>query len=508
MPNIPRHVRGPLEPNYLSKNIKDNTMNRIIKTAGPLFIILFSLSNCNDNLLESTAYGAPTSQEFWRNESDVVSAVNAIYEPLLQENYFGHFERTWDIQSDDMWRAGDHAEDQAIEYFTYDASNPKLIDTWKWRYEMISRANAVLINAPDVPMDDNIKKRSLGEAYFLRGFSYWRHYLVHGEVPIFVEEDVLAGSFNKPKSSLAEVEAQIESDFIKAAELLPASYQGDAENLGRVSQGTAYGFLTKFYVYTEQFAKAIEAGVHITENPDYTLAPNFEDNFKIESENNPEILFSMQYTANWTTDNTPQIYTVPRPWGGWDFREPIQDLIDEFEPNDPRLGYTVFQVGDMVDLGGDAGVQEYTADLSTSGFHFRKFASWKDGGLNADQNAPILRSADVYLLVAEAKIRSSQSGDSELNAVRERNGLDPISSATMADIIHERRVELAGENERHQDLMRWDKAGIIDIVQFYAVDRGPHKPGRTFHRPKHYYFPIPQREIDISNGVLIQNNNY
>jgi hypothetical protein len=483
-------------------------MKRIIKTAGSFLFIMLAYVQCDDNILESTAYGQVTDQTFWRNGDDVVSAVNAIYEPLLQENYFGHFERTWDIQSDDMWRAGDHGEDQSIEYFTYDPSNPKLIDTWKWRYEMISRANAVLINTPEVEMEQQLKNRSLGEAYFLRGFSYWRHYLVHGEVPIFVEEDVLEGNLNKPKSTLAEVAAQIESDFTKAAELLPVSYQSDPDNLGRVSQGTAYGFLAKFYVYTEQLQKAIAAGEQVTQNASYALAPSFEENFQIDTENNPEILFSMQYTNNWTTDNTPQIYTTPRPWGGWDFREPIQDLIDEFEPSDPRLAYTVFQVGDMVDLGGDAGVQEYTPDLSTSGFHFRKFASWKDGGLNADQNAPILRSSDVYLLVAEAKIRLGQNGDTELNAVRERNGLAPIMNATMDDIIHERRVELAGENERHQDLMRWDKAGIVDIVALYSQDRGPLKPARTFQKPKHYYFPIPQREIDISNGVLIQNENY
>ncbi len=483
-------------------------MKPIIKISAPLLVVMLVFTQCKDDFLDPTAYGQPTSQQFWRNGDDVVSAVNAIYEPLLQENYFGHFERTWDIQSDDMWRAGDHAEDQSIEYFTYDASNPKLIDTWKWRYEMISRANAVILNAPNVEMDQAIKNRSLGEAYFLRGFSYWRHYLVHGEVPIFLEADVVAGNINKPKATLAEVQAQVEADFLKAVELLPESYQSDATNLGRVSRGTAYGFLAKFYVYTEQFAKAIDAGTQVTGNAQYALADSFEDNFKIATENNPEILFSMQYKALWTTDNTPQIYTTPRPWGGWDFREPVQDLIDEFEPNDPRLGYTVFQVGDIVDLGGDPGVQEYTADLSTSGYHFKKFASWVDGGLNADQNAPILRSADVYLLVAEAKIRSGQNGDAELNAVRERNGLDPITNATMENIIHERRVELAGENERHQDLLRWDKADIIDIVAFYAINRGSLKPGRTFQRPKHYYFPIPQREIDLSNNVLVQNENY
>lgn len=482
--------------------------SRITKVLTLFSVMLMLFAQCDD-MLDSTAYGRVTTQQFWRNGDDVVSAVNAIYEPLLQEEYFGHWERTFDICSDDMWRAGDHGEDQAIEYFTYDADNPKLRPIWKWKYEMISRANAVLINAPDVNMDQAVKNRSLGEAYFLRGFSYWRHYLIHGEVPIFLEEDVIGGNLNKPKATQEEMEAQIESDFLRAAELLPASYAGDPENLGRVSRGTAYGFLAKLYLYTEQFAKAIQAGEQVTTNPAYALAPTFQENFSVEMENNAETLFAMQYKDGWTTDNTPQIYTTPRPWGGWDFREPIQDLIDEFETDDPRLGYTVFQVGDLVDLGGEEGVQEYTADLSQTGYHFRKFASWRTtGGLDAGQNAPILRASDVYLMVAEAKIRSGQNGDAEINAVRERNGLDPVSNADMSDIIHERRVELAGENERHQDLLRWDKANIVDIVSLYAADRGALKPGRTFVRPKHYYFPIPQREIDLSNGVLVQNENY
>lgn len=487
-------------------------LKRIIKTTTGTILALSAallLTRCSD-ILDTEAYAKVTPDVYWTTADNVVSAVNAIYEPLLQENYFGHFERTWDIQSDDMWRAGDHGEDQSIEEFSYDASNPKLIDTWKWRYEMISRANAVLIHEPDITIETNLKNRCLGEAYFLRGFSYWRHYLVHGEVPLILDEDVKAApsalKINKPKATLEQVAAQIESDFKKAAELLPKTY--DADNTGRVTQGTAYGFLCKFYVYTNELEKAIEAGVHITEDATYALAPSFEDNFKIATENNSEMLFSQQFTDGWTGDDTPEIYTTPRPWGGWDFREPIQDLIDEFEDGDPRLGYTVFQPGDMVDLGGEDGLTEYTADLSSTGYHFRKFASWKaEGGLDQGQNAPILRAADVYLLVAEAKIRLGQDGDAELNAVRTRNGLDAKDNATMADLMHERRVELAGENERHQDLMRWDKAGLVDIVALYNMNR-EHKDARTFVRPKHYYFPIPQREIDLSNGVLKQNENY
>ena len=133
---------------------------RVSRTVALFSVVLILFSQCND-VLESTSYGVVSTQQFWRNGDDVVLAVNAIYEPLLQEEYFGHWERTFDICSDDMWRAGDHGEDQSIEFFTYDADNPKLRPIWKWKYEMISRANAVLINAPKVTMDQDIKDRSM-----------------------------------------------------------------------------------------------------------------------------------------------------------------------------------------------------------------------------------------------------------------------------------------------------------------------------------------------------------
>jgi hypothetical protein len=120
----------------------------------------------------------------------------------------------------------------------------------------------------------------------------------------------------------------------------------------------------------------------------------------------------------------------------------------------------------------------------------------------------LLRTADIYLVVAEAKIRSGQNGDGEINAVRKRAGLPNVTNAAMSNLIHERRVELAGENERHIDLIRWDKANIVNIVAHYAINRGQWKPSRQFQRPKHYYFALPQRQIDLSNGVLIQNPNY
>ncbi len=460
---------------------------------------------CREDLLESTPYGLSTSADFWRNGEDVVAAVNAIYEPLRDHDFYGHSEHTFSIVEDDQWRAGDHSEDQSIEELTYDPSNPQLAAGWRSKYEMISRANAVLVNAPGVEMDEDLRNRSLGEAHFLRGFSYWRLHVIYGGTPIILEEDVLAGNFNKPKASIDEMRSQIESDLLRAIELLPVNH--GASEAGRVHRGTAYGLLTKLYVYQERWQDAIDSGEEVINGP-YPLAPSFLDNFRIETENNPEMLFSVQ-ALDVFASTAHRIYTTPRPWGGWDFHAPTQELVDEFEPADPRLDASLFLPGEMVDLGGDAGMQEYTTDLSQTGYHFQKFASWRtSGGLDGGQNVPILRSADVYLLVAEAKIRSGQNGDTELNAVRARVGLDPKTNATMEDIIHERRVELAGENQRYFDLLRWDKANIVDIVALLAEDRGNFNPPITFDRNKHYYFAIPQREIDVSNGILEQNDGF
>jgi hypothetical protein len=53
--------------------------------------------------------------------------------------------------------------------------------------------------------------------------------------------------------------------------------------------------------------------------------------------------------------------------------------------------------------------------------------------------------------------------DAEINAVRKRAGLPGIHGAGMKQLIHERRVELGGENNRFQDLLRWDKASVINL---------------------------------------------
>jgi hypothetical protein len=482
------------------------------------FIVLALLNSACKKALDLKQQGVYTSDNYFRNEVDAINAVNGIYSLLEEEDYIGHAECTFDVPSDDYWRSGDHGEDEGIENLTYDASNAAIRYPWKWRYEEVNRSTNCIINIPKITaISAAVKNRSMGEAYFLRAFGYWRLMIIHGDVPIITDDDYSKQTFNVAKSPIEEVRKQIESDLLKAVDLLPESYT-DADR-GRVSKGTALGLLTKLYMYWEKLPEAIATGQKVISNSHYALAAKYQDNFTRANESSTELLFSIQAVQS-VVQNDFTVYYIPRPWGGYGFSQPLQGLANEFEANDPRKTATLLTVGDKVDLGDGKGLTTFTADLSATGFAFKKYAVFNTeadgGGVDHTFAVPLLRSADIYLLVAEALIRTqgAGAGDALINQIRKRASplLPPVAGAGMTQLIHERRVELAGEGERHQDLMRWDKAKIVDIAAIYnrAVSKAPLDQSKTvtFVRPKNYYFPLPQVEIDKSKGILIQNPNF
>ena len=284
----------------------------------------------------------------------------------------------------------------------------------------------------------------------------------------------------------------------------------------------------------------------VINDANYTLAPNFTDNFTLGlQESNPELLFAV-WNKNQQIPNVPSSaisqYFTPRAWQGWGFHHPTQNFADEFEPKDSiRKQATLLAVGDsipnqtnLVTINAGDAYQMFTGmtgqstgrllpSMTTTGYYLRKYIAFlpdKSGGIDFDLKQPILRTSEVYLLVAEAKIRLTGpgSGDAEINTVRARVGLSPVSVADMPQLIHERRVELGGENNRWQDLLRWDKDKIINLDTIVGKSKlasplPPYNgaiviPSRVFIRPKHYFMPIPQEIIDESKGVIKQNSNY
>ena len=227
--------------------------NSRMKLDSVLMLLSFSvlavtfLSGCDEGVLDTTPYGQTTSDSFWRTATDAEAAINAVYHPLPSHDLYGHTEMTLiNIPSDDEFRAGDHGPHSDLENFTYDATHPYFDISWKNKYEIIQRTNDVLINVPEMEIDQNLKDRILGEAHFMRGFAYWTLAKLFAGVPLILEEDVLNGEYNKSRQSLENTYAQIEADFQEAANLLPSTHEGT--NIGRPNSGTAWGYLSMVYM--------------------------------------------------------------------------------------------------------------------------------------------------------------------------------------------------------------------------------------------------------------------
>ena len=235
----------------------------------------------------------------------------------------------------------------------------------------------------------------------------------------------------------------------------------------------------------------------------YDLSPNFEDVFKDGSqEGNLEIIYSIKFLA-------PDNATPMDQWyGDWIVVSPLQNLVDAFDPLDPRLEMTIFQ--DEVNFNGN--IHNPSNGLPT-GYGVKKFLS---PGLmpygystQSQQDWVLLRYADVLLMYAEAQnelVGPDQSVYDAIHEIRDRVSMADLPAELSkeemrAAIRLERRIEMAFEGLRYYDLKRWRIAdevlnNVTDGVLDYTFDE------------RFYQWPIPQSEIDKSQGILEQNQDY
>ncbi len=477
-------------------------------------IALITFWSCS-SILDQEPVGDRTDAAYWQSEQDMFDAIVGTYNKLNDRN-LGMHDLFFDNQSDDHFRAGDHSQDEDIETHNTNTDNYKILRTYYDKYEVISRAHGLIINGPKVKelgvISDASYNGLMGEAYFMRAWAYYRLLVIHGQVPIILEENVLENNYNIPKcDSPDDLRNLIISDLEKAVSMLPITYEP-----GRANRGAAWALLCLVHLdHAEDFGdsehlnKVIQYGEQVIAN--YPLAEDYESVFRLGNEDLPEFLFGMMNDAVWLNGRRMTKHRGPRPWGMYSFQEPLTNLVNEFEEGDDRKRVTIVSDGDSVWIGNKWDV--HTENLTQTGHSYYKYMSWRDDGeFISWANVPFLRVGETYMNVAEAKIRlnGAGDGDSEINDVRERAGLDPITGGDIDALMHESRCEEAGENMRYQNLLRWHKAGIINLETFFTPEKmySDDIGRKVWKAPKDFYQPLPQLELDNSNGVLVQNPNW
>ncbi len=496
---------------------------KTFKTVGLAAVVLL-MFGCQKDFLDLKPNNTITDENFYQTEADAVNATNAVYSPA-QGLYNGAAWQMLDIMSDNSDKGGGGANDGAEVYeldnFTLTSFNPMVNTYYTQCYQGIQRANIVLAKVPGISgMNEDIRKRCLGEARFLRGWYYYMLVRVFGDVPLYTVPITLAESYNIGRTSKTVVYDTIIGDFTQAAKLLPTSrYFGD--NAGRVNKWAALGMQASAYLTMGDKAKAAEKALEVINSGVYRLNSYYGDNFNVDKENGPESLFEIQYRnggQQWNfygQGNVINCFFGPRAQNivqssGYGFNVPTNEFVSNYERDGSgriidtmRRNVTLWAPGDKF----GSYTQPSSLEGSPSGYNVRKYfvpatnTNADAGGWSCAINVPVLRYAEVLLIAAEAL--GSGAGERYANDVRSRARLGPMPGGLSASdyleaIYRERRIELAFECNRWFDLLRHPDPTYM-VRKMQATGRNAQE--------KHKLMPLPQTERD-KNPNLSQNPGY
>lgn len=436
------------------------------------------------------------------------------------------------IRSDDADKGSTPADGGSsvaeMENFPVTSSNGRCNSLWTGYYGLINKCNSAIINidtVKSIAASEEIKLQSKAEVRFLRGYSYFMLVRLFGNIPKIdtIYADVTAQPVVK-QSSPAEIYAFIEEDLRFAAQHLPESW--DSKFVGRVTKGAANGILAKVYLTQKKWAQAASAAQAVMASGQYDLSVDYSKIFSEEGENSSESIFEVQATATPSiqTANGIQYASIQGVRGtgnwnlGWGWNVPSDMLDAAYEPGDPRKGRTILYsststqqnttiFGEIMPL--------YPSQVPNPRYNHKVLGNPQLRNTISRgcwwMNVRILRYSDVVLMYAEAQNELGQTelARTALNSVRARArrgaaaGILPDVNTTDQNALrnairHERRIELAMEHERFFDIVRW---GVAQEVM--------HAAGKTnFINSRDVLLPIPQAQIDLSRGVLVQNPGY
>ena len=523
------------------------------------------LSGCKDYLTEIEP-GTTLLEDFFTSTDAAVQNVTGCYTPLMWE-YNGTYFSEWfigDIASDDAIKGGGSTTDMAdsydIENWRTTDQNTLLLDWYRANYQGIGRCNLALeyVGKTEVGIDakftEEMKNRLLGEVYYLRAYYYFRLLRVFAGVPMPLKPLKSSEDWGMPRASVNEMYMQILADLEQANSYLWLKSKYDKADLGRATKGAAQAMLMKVNLYmaspywrkygidkaqADCYKDAKAWGDSIIASGEYSLCPNYVDNFTIEGENGSESVFEIQYAEvawgdygegfGYTAGSFTQILVRSRNekiGGGWGFNHPTQNLYNEFEAADSirrdvailipstDIDSTYQEQSDETYLGNNMLNNKYGMyrDPSTVGGGYGKWSLHASRGpLNNKQ----IRYADVLLMYAEACLGMSDAGTAKtyIDQVRDRAGLTPCAVADDATLRHERRCELAMEGHRWFDLVRWegvDGNGLkahMDAYKLTETTDAQHHM-QEFVAGKHELFPIPQEERQLNPTPMEQNPGY
>lgn len=484
-----------------------------------IFLSLFLLSACSDmNIVPESNL---TPENFFKSIEDANAAVYGVYSGFMDNDIYNQFWEVLQSQGTDdcEWSGGrttTNLDKNALDKFEYDGNTNLIYSVWIRHYEIINKANFAIENILNMNRDqisESDQKRLVGEAKFLRALAYFNLVRLYGGVPLVLTQTTNLEGLEVARNTLDECYGQIIDDLLEAKSVLPLISDLPEGYLGRATKGSASALLAKVYLTCEDYDNVVKETSEVMQMG-YQLWDDYSDNFDVEKENGKESIFEIQYKRN-----TPGVQGSN--YNGY-YRPPFVELNGWVGYGDNPVTKNHYDCYEIGDLRKDVNVRLYTMEEypnMSPNYEFpcyvNKFqdpspeAVRSQGGEN---NYPILRYSDIYLMRAEALNAINQS-DKEayelVNIVRRRAfGLDMLTPSDIDInpglsredfinlILSERRKEFAFEGQRRFDLLRTNKLKEAMLLQNPEIG--------AVIGDKHNLFPIPVNELD-ANKLLTQN---
>lgn len=471
-------------------------------------LLIFLLSACGKGFVDLKPISSITTSNFYQTEEDFKNAINGAYNALRTGGTYGVDSYIFgEIRSDNSMAvaSGSVTDQDEFDRFYIRTTNPFINNRWSNSYTAIARCNAILDRIVPIAMNSALKDRIIGEAKFLRALFYFNLVRTFGDVPLVLKEITNPDEgYEYGRNPKADVYAQIEKDLTEAAEALPPSYTG--ADIGRATEGAARAILGRVLLAQQKYPPAAVQLKAVIDLNLYDLVPVYADFFNVTNKNNIEAIFDVQYKSGgvgqgnpWPNSFAPQNSgNAVIMFGGGGNNVPTDDLVNDYEADDERKDATI--ATSYVNANG----------ATIPGNFVKKYHDVPALNNDNGNNIPIIRYADVLLMYAECLNEAGYVADGDafdyLNEVRDRAGLDDLTSAEVPDqsafrlaMEHERRVEFAFENLRWYDLVRTDRA--ITVINGKSAQINLVNPVT----PQNLVFPIPQSQIDINKTKITQN---
>ncbi|MDH7461890.1 RagB/SusD family nutrient uptake outer membrane protein [Chitinophagaceae bacterium 26-R-25] len=410
-----------------------------------------------------------------------------------------------DAISDNAYAGGDNTDNITLDLFTANSLNGNVARDWKDAYGIIGRINITLDQIQkcvDPALTATRKNQMLGEARFIRAFTYFDLVRLYGRVPLFLKPadtknaEILLNATLLHQSSTDSVYLQILSDLWFARS--GVRQVKDAATKMIISIGQVNAVLAK--VYATMPTKNWDSVAYYADQtiPNYTMLPDYRQLWDNKHKNNSEAIWELNYEGYNVIGNWVPSQFIGTDWKK--FNTPSNDLVSAFDTE-----------GDSIRLNATISFSDITGHWTDPHWNLARYpfmVKYNDpyNGLN---DFYLIRLPDILLLKAEALVEKGDINGAMtlVNQVRARVKLNP-KTATSADdartiIAKERRLELAFEGNRWYDLLRTGTA----LTTMNAQTDGNGNNLNYNVQPYRLLMPIPQAQIDL-NPFLIQNDGY